>query len=83
MNYSEYTYTTQPAHYGEGYSAAEIERISSELEKALCEKFPGLNFAVSYMDGASTPTRGPDDSVIEEIERTGSRVFDEIISKIG
>ncbi len=73
--YSDYTYTEMPENYGDGYSAAEREGIAGRVCSALERQFPGLRTNVSSSMGARTPTRGPDDSVIDDINDAAGRAF--------
>ncbi len=81
-SYESYTHTLHPAHYGEGFNSRERERITDAISTALCASFPGINVATSDMEGATTPTRGPDEKTIEEIDRTSEQAFWAILDKM-
>jgi hypothetical protein len=83
MNYEEYTYTIHPAHHGDGYSARERWLITEALQAYLETRFPGLRIEVRSTEGAPTPTRGPVQDVIEEINRVADDMFpDKILERL-
>ncbi|HOC01122.1 MAG TPA: hypothetical protein PKM43_20530, partial [Verrucomicrobiota bacterium] len=82
QGYEAYTCTLHPAHYGEGLNSSERERITFAISTALTEQFPGIKIVTSDMEGAATPTRGPDENTIEKIDRTSEQAFHATLDKM-
>jgi hypothetical protein len=76
MNYNDYRTTIHPAHFGDGFTSEERSEVTRKITARLETKFPGLRISVSDMEGAVTPTRGPIESVIEEIDYEAGRAFE-------
>lgn len=71
INYSEYTVCVgnDESNYGSDVTRAEATTIADTLQQMIEAEFPGINVRRTEESGEPTPTRGPDDVIIEEIDR--------------
>jgi len=69
-DYSEYTVCVgnDESNYGSWCTRCHAIRIADTLQKMIVDRFPGINVRRTNEIGAPTPTTGPDDSIVEDID---------------
>lgn len=67
--YNEYTVriSTDPSYYGSNCTREDAERIASRLTALIESEFSGINVD-KHTSGGISKTRGPEQSVIDEID---------------